>query len=114
MRHQAALAGGLKEVRVSPTRLESGSSLIGYSLSQSGNVDIEVFNGAMEPVRTIVRDGARAAGLRSENDVTDRWDGCTDGGRLASIGLYYVRVKSGSQSAWGKVFQLKGGSSCGL
>jgi len=111
-RHQSTLKGGLKEVRVFPTRLESGTSLIGYSLSSSGNVDIEIFNGAMEPVRTIVRDAPRDANLRSEDPVADRWDGCTDGGKLAAIGLYYVRVTSGSQVAWGKVFQLKGGASC--
>lgn len=112
LRHQSALKGGLKEVRVFPTRLESGTSLIGYSLSQNGNVDIEIFNGAMEPVRTVARSAPRTARLRSEDPVADRWDGCTDGGKLATIGLYYVRVKSGSQVAWGKVFQLKGGASC--
>lgn len=113
LRRQAPLASGLKDVRVIPTRLEGGSSLIAYSLSAPGNVTIEVFNGAMEPVRTVVRGAARPAGLRSELVATDRWDGCTDGGRLAAIGLYYVRVKSGSQTGWGKVFQLKGGSACG-
>jgi len=112
LRHQSSLKAGLKEVRVFPTRLESGTSLIGYSLSENGNVDIEIFNGAMEPVRTIVRSAPRPAQLRSENTIVDRWDGCTDGGKLATIGLYYVRVKSGSQVAWGKVFQLKGGASC--
>lgn len=112
LRHQSSLKGALGEVRVFPTRLESGASLIGYSLSSSGNVDIEVFNGAMEPVRTVARNAPRTARLRSEDPVADRWDGCTDGGKLAAIGLYYVRVKSGSQVAWGKVFQLKGGSSC--
>lgn len=110
--HKAALRGGLKEVRVIPTRLETGASLIGYSLATGGNVDIEIFNGAMEPVRTVVRGAPRPASLRSEDSVRDRWDGCTDQGRLAAIGLYYVRVKSGNQTAWGKVFQLKGGSSC--
>lgn len=113
LRRQAPLASGLKDVRVIPTRLEGGSSLIAYSLSAPGNVTIEVFNGAMEPVRTIVRGAARPAGLRSEVVAADRWDGCTDGGRLAAIGLYYVRVKSGSQTGWSKVFQLKGGSTCG-
>ena len=112
--HKAALQSNLKEVRIVPTRLESGSSLIAYNLANAGNVDIEVFNGAMEKVRTIVRGAPRNAGgaNRSEVATEDRWDGCTDGKRLASIGLYYVRVKSGSQTAWGKVFQLKGGASC--
>lgn len=112
--HKAVLQSNLKEVRVVPTRLESGSSLIAYNLASAGNVDIEVFNGAMEKVRTIVRGAPRNAGgaNRSEVATEDRWDGCTDGKRLASIGLYYVRVKSGNQVAWGKVFQLKGGASC--
>ncbi|MEN9355500.1 MAG: hypothetical protein RL318_2825 [Fibrobacterota bacterium] len=110
--HKAALRTGLKEVRIIPTRLESGASLVGYSLATDGNVDIEIFNGAMEPVRTLVKGEFRPASLRSEDPIKDRWDGCTDQGKLATIGLYYVRVKSGSQVAWGKVFQLKGGSSC--
>jgi hypothetical protein len=115
VRHQTALRNNLLEVRVFPTRLESGSSLIAYNLESAGNVDIEVFNGAMEKVRTIASGAPRHAGqgsVRSESISQDRWDGCTDGKRLASIGLYYVRVKSGSQVAWGKVFQLKGGASC--
>ena len=112
--HKVALRSNLKEVRVVPTRLESGSSLIAYNLASDGNVDIEVFNGAMEKVRTILRGAPRKAGIanRSEVATEDRWDGCTDSKRLASIGLYYVRVKSGNQTAWGKVFQLKGGASC--
>lgn len=112
IRHQAALKKNLLEVRVSPTRLESGSSLVGYSLDQAGNVDIDIFNGAMEPVRNLTRSAPRPAGLRSEDPLQDRWNGCTDKGKLAAIGLYYVRVRSGNQTAWGKVFQLKGGSSC--
>lgn len=114
LRHQSPLNSGLKEVRVIPTRLESGSSLIAYSLSKPGNVTIEIFNGAMEPVRTVIKGAYRSGDpLRYENAISDRWDGCTDGGKLAAIGLYYVRVKSGSQTGWGKVFQLKGGSTCG-
>jgi hypothetical protein len=113
IRHQAALRKNLLEVRVSPTRLEYGSALVGYSLDQGGNVDIDIFNGAMEPVRSLTRSANRPAGLRSEDPLQDRWNGCTDKGKLAAIGLYYVRVRSGNQTAWGKVFQLKGGNSCG-
>ncbi len=58
---------------------------------------------AMQPVRTIVRNAARTAGV--EHD--EIWDGTTDDGKRAANGVYYINVETDGASAWTKVIVLQ-------
>ncbi|MCD6024542.1 MAG: hypothetical protein K0Q91_1458, partial [Fibrobacteria bacterium] len=57
-----------------------------------------------------VRNAPRQGGIaRSENIGEDRWDGRDSGGRLVSVGTYYVRVESDQgEAAFGKVICVRG------
>jgi hypothetical protein len=111
------LKNGLAEVITYPT-LFSGPGdpaapqyvRFGYRLKKSGRVTITVYNYAMEKVRVIVRNAPRQGGIaRSENIGEDRWDGRDSGGRLVSVGTYYVRVESDQgEAAFGKVICVRG------
>ncbi len=76
---------------------------IHYRAGASGTVSIAVYDFAMLPVRTIVRNAARSAGV--EHDEV--WDGKTDDGRQAANGVYYINVETGGESAWTKVIVLQ-------
>lgn len=77
---------------------------LGYRLKKTGKVTIEVFNYAMEHVRTLVKNQRREGGVaRSENVFEDRWDGTDKYGHQVATGVYYIRVKSDKgETGWGK------------
>jgi hypothetical protein len=111
-----SLKNGLAEVITYPTLFEGPSSVdapfvrIGYRLKKSGKVTITIYNYAMEKVKVIVRNAPRQGGIpRSENIGEDRWDGRDSGGRLVSVGTYYVRVESDQgEAAFGKIICVRG------
>lgn len=111
------LQNGLAEVITYPTLFEGPGSAgspqyvrIGYRLKKSGKVTITIYNYAMEKVRTVVRNAPRQGGVpRSELIGEDRWDGRDSGGRLVSVGTYYIRVESDQgEAAFGKVICVRG------
>jgi hypothetical protein len=111
------LKGALTEVITYPTLFTGPGDpaspqfvRFGYRLKKSGKVTIVVYNYAMEKVRVIVRNAPRQGGIaRSENIGEDRWDGRDSGGRLVSVGTYYVRVESDQgEAAFGKVICVRG------
>jgi hypothetical protein len=114
---RAELKGGLAEVITYPTLFTGPGDpaspqyvRFGYRLKKSGRVTITVYNYAMEKVKVIVRNAPRQGGIaRSENIGEDRWDGRDSGGRLVSVGTYYVRVESDQgEAAFGKVICVRG------
>lgn len=76
---------------------------IHYRAGASGSVSVTVHDFAMQPVRTIVRNAARTAGV--EHD--EIWDGTTDDGKRAANGVYYINVETDGASAWTKVIVLQ-------
>jgi hypothetical protein len=114
---RAELKGGLAEVITYPTLFTGPGDpaspqyvRFGYRLKKSGRVTITVYNYAMEKVKVVVRNAPRQGGIaRSENIGEDRWDGRDSGGRLVSVGTYYVRVESDQgEAAFGKVICVRG------
>lgn len=110
------LKGGLGEVITYPTLLTAAKNCgeshvrIGYRLKKDGRVTITVYNYAMEKVRVVVKNAPRRGGIaRSESIAEDRWDGCDDSGRFASVGTYYILVESDKgEKAFGKALVTRG------
>jgi hypothetical protein len=101
----------LKEVITFPTIFDGSEPVgIGYQLNKDAAITIEVYNYAMEPVKTIVKNSERkGGGGRSENPNQDRWDGRDANGSFVSAGVYYVKVKSDKgYRGWGKVMVVSG------
>jgi len=99
------IQSSLREVITYPTVFRGAEPVqIGYTLSKSARVSIEVFNYAMEPVKTLVRRELRTGGVaRSENVFKDRWDGTDKNGHSVAAGIYYIRVSSDKgETGWGK------------
>jgi hypothetical protein len=65
------------------------STVIRYSIAQTGPVTIRIFNAGGALVRTLV-DAPHAPG-----EYTVRWDGNDGGGRRLSSGVYFYRIDSG-------------------
>ncbi|HSQ42842.1 MAG TPA: hypothetical protein VLM37_11225 [Fibrobacteraceae bacterium] len=111
--NQTSVKGNLKEIRMIPSVLSSGStSLIAYRLSESAKITIEVFSYDMRKIRTIVRSVARSYDpIRSSDAKTDFWDGTDSRGNSVTMGMYYVRVRDNhGHEGWGKVMWLGGNS----
>jgi photosystem II stability/assembly factor-like uncharacterized protein len=71
---------------------------------QNAEATVEVFDFAMNPVRTVIRTAARSGSV--EHD--ELWDGRDDGGRSVANGVYFYRVRvSGRDPMWGKVMVLR-------
>ncbi len=108
---QRELQGNLKEVITFPTVFDGSQEVqIGYRLKKSGRVTIKVFNYAMEPVVTLVRNKPRqGGGNRSEILSEDKWDGTDKFGQNVSTGVYYIQIKSDKgERGWGKVMVVGG------
>ncbi|MCB2206548.1 hypothetical protein KQI65_17530 [bacterium] len=72
--------------------------------TESGSVSIRIYDFAMMPVRTLLRNAARSTGV--EHDEV--WDGRTDAGDRAANGVYYIEVDNGSGDPhWTKVVVLQ-------
>jgi hypothetical protein len=75
-----------------------------YRTDNSGSVSITVYDFAMLPVRTLLRNA-----VRTPNAVHDEiWNGRKDDGSRAANAAYYIEVKAGdSDPAWTKVIVLQ-------
>jgi len=65
------------------------STTISYSMQQSGEVELTVFNALGQTVRTLVN------GTRTAGEYTLTWDGRDDAGQLLSSGSYFYRLQVG-------------------
>jgi hypothetical protein len=77
------------------------STEISFTLAEAGHVRLEVFNVMGQKIATLV-DGYRTSGPHS---VT--WNGHTTSGELASSGVYFYRLETGSYADTRKMMLLK-------
>jgi hypothetical protein len=67
-------------------------------------VSIRIFDFAMTPVKTLLRDAVRSGSI--EHD--EIWDGRDDSNRRVTNGVYFYRVEAADGEAqWGKIFVLQ-------
>ncbi len=72
-----------------------------YMLTEPGNVTIEVFDFAMNLVKTVTESEFRTAGSFS---VSDSWDGRNEWGKIVAVGMYYFKISlSTGEIYWGKL-----------
>lgn len=83
---------------------------VGSMLTSS--VTIDIFDFAMNYVRTVIRNAARDFGsgglLVPGKEYDEIWDGRDDNGRIVANGVYFYRVRIGNaEPLWGKVMVLR-------
>ena len=71
-----------------------------YNVTKAGNVNIDIFNFALERVKTI-RDEIILP-IRSY-DRSAHWDGRDSNGRMVDNGVYFFRVEVEGKVNWGKI-----------
>jgi hypothetical protein len=72
--------------------------------TDAGSVSIRIYDFAMLPVRTLLRNAMRNPGM--EHDEV--WDGLSDAGERVANGVYYIEVDNGSGDPhWTKVIVLQ-------
>jgi flagellar hook assembly protein FlgD len=74
---------------------------IAFSLSEPGDVSIQIFNARGQAVRKLF-EGALQAG-----EHVRFWDGTQDNGKALPSGVYLVRLKTKSGSSAVKILMLK-------
>lgn len=71
---------------------------------RQASVTVEVFDFAMNRVRTVIKDAQRS-GISEHDEI---WNGLDDNGRQVANGVYFYRVTiDGGEPAWGKVMVLQ-------
>jgi hypothetical protein len=90
----APLAFGLSPARPNPFR---GETSLEYTLPAPGVVEIVVYDAAGRLVRRL-GNGPQAAGVHEV-----RWNGRNDSGTAVGSGVYFLRVRAGSQALLRKV-----------
>jgi len=69
-----------------------------------GSVSIKIYDFAMMPVRTLLRNASRAPDV----EFDEVWDGLNDNGERVANGVYYIEVSEGDQDPrWTKVVVLQ-------
>lgn len=72
-----------------------------YDIAGETDVEIKIYNFAMEQVVTI---NSTETGYSSDSsDRSTKWDGRDAGGKLVASGVYFFRAKVGKKVEWGKV-----------
>jgi hypothetical protein len=84
-----------------PNPLREGSSVLPYTLSAAGRVQIDVYDLLGRRVRRLV-DATRPAGR-----YTARWDARSDRGRPVASGVYFLRLRAAGQTTVQKVVVLR-------
>ncbi|MBN1447355.1 MAG: hypothetical protein JXA28_05440 [Bacteroidetes bacterium] len=70
----------------------------------TGTMSIRIYDFAMMPVRTLIRNAGRTAGM----EYDEVWDGTNDNGARVANGVYYIEVTEGDGDAqWTKVVVLQ-------
>ena len=89
-----------------PLPFTPSSEVVRVHFSTSGKtapVSIRIFDFAMQPVKTLLRDAVRSGSI--EHD--EIWDGRDDSNRRVANGVYFYRVEVDGESQWGKIFVLQ-------
>jgi hypothetical protein len=90
-----------------PLPFSPSSEAVRIHFSTAGKttpVTIRLFDFAMQPVKTLLRDAVRSGSI--EHD--EIWDGRDDRGRRVANGIYFYRVElDGGDAQWGKIFVLQ-------
>lgn len=76
---------------------------IHYAAAASTGVSIEIFDGGMNRVRTLLKDAPRTG----PSEFDEIWDGRDDGGTQVANGVYFYRVTAGGDPVWGKILVLQ-------
>jgi photosystem II stability/assembly factor-like uncharacterized protein len=67
-------------------------------------VTIRIFDFAMQPVRTLLRNAMRSG----SSELDEIWNGNDDSSRRVANGVYFYRIEiEGSEAMWGKIFVLQ-------
>lgn len=77
------------------------ATTIGYTLSNAGEVNLDVFDVKGRRVARV------ASGLRDAGPHTASWDGRDDNGNLASTGIYFYKLRAGNQVLTRKMVLLR-------
>jgi hypothetical protein len=77
------------------------STVIEYTLPESGNISLEVYNIVGQKIRQL------ESGIMSPGLHRARWDGRTDGGAAVSSGTYFVRLAMGKRFSTRNVTLVK-------
>jgi len=71
-----------------------------YPVPQPANVTIEIYDFAMNLVKTVINSEPKMDGVAS----TDQWDGTNGWGKIVAVGIYYFKVSlSTGETYWGKL-----------
>ncbi|NPV14762.1 S8 family serine peptidase [candidate division WOR-3 bacterium] len=79
----------------------TGRTVLSVTLNQPSNVDLLVYDNTGRLVKSV----ARAKSVTTGADFV--WDGRDDEGREVARGVYFYRVKSATDEAWGKLVLTK-------
>jgi hypothetical protein len=79
----------------------SDQSRLDYTLANAGHVDIAVYDVAGRRVRSL------DAGLREAGQHAVSWDGRLDRGIESPSGVYFIRIKAGTQSMTARVVRMR-------
>jgi hypothetical protein len=73
-------------------------------ISRTGKVTIQIYDFALNPVRTVIRSAERT----NDNELDEIWDGLSDAGTRVANGVYHysVRVDDGDRR-WGKILVIQ-------
>ncbi len=74
---------------------------ISYSIVETGNVTLEVYNLRSQLVKTLVND------VKETGDYMATWDGTDNSNKSVSSGVYFYRMKSGNYAATKKMILMK-------
>ncbi|MCP4705770.1 MAG: hypothetical protein GY865_14320, partial [candidate division Zixibacteria bacterium] len=95
-------------VPFSPYGIEAGGAdddsrllKFNYMLNEPANVTVEIFDFAMNLVKTVTNSKFRTAGSYS---VSDMWNGRNEWNKIVAVGIYYYKISlSTGEVHWGKL-----------
>ncbi len=74
---------------------------ISYSIVETGNVDLDIYNLRGQLVKTLVND------IKEAGEYTASWNGTDNKGKSVSSGVYFYKMKSGNYTATKKMILMK-------
>lgn len=93
---------GLRVLRATPNPFHSTTS-IGFVLSESGSVELEIFDLTGARIRSFARE------LRAAGDHVVHWDGLDARGQAVVPGMYFARVRVGRFEHVQKLVRISSG-----
>ncbi len=105
------LVGGVLDIQTTPTEFAllqnfpnpfNPDTTIGYELSESADVTLQIYNVVGQVVRTLI-----AAESQSVGRYQVRWDGMDDRGTPVSSGIYFYQLSAGKFQDVRKLMLLK-------